>query len=143
MTTPMEEIERHIKEQIERQQRVLVRRMCLCAEKITNYARSNYTYLDRTGNLTSSLGCVVVLDGNVVYSSSFEPVKEGAVGAAQGKHYALELASKFPQGIVLIAVAGKEYAVHVQNRGYNVLQGAEIYAEQLVPQMLRQLGFKV
>lgn len=140
MTTPPAEIDRAIQDTIERQQQVLIRQMCYCAEKITNYARtpSGRAYKDQTGNLRSSTGCIVAVDGQVVYSSSFQAVKAGADGS-EGKKFAESLVSKYPKGIALIAVAGMNYAVHVQNRGFNVLQGAELYAEKIVKDMLKQL----
>lgn len=74
--------------------------------------------------------------------SSFDVVKEGVEGAKGGKEYAMKLVRDFPKGIVLIVVAGMNYASHVSAKGYDVLDSSELLAEKLVPQMLRKLGFK-
>ena len=74
--------------------------------------------------------------------SSFDTVKEGREGSRGGKEYAMQLVRDFPHGIVLIVVAGMNYASYVSAKGYDVLDGSELLADKLVPQMLQQLGFK-
>lgn len=129
-----------IGQQVERLTQVLVREMLIIAEKVTNAARSTNSYKDRTGNLRSSLGAIVLVDGQVVSSNGFEVVLDGFEGAKQGREYANELAGQFPEGVVLIVVAGKNYAAHVAKKGYDVLQSAELLADKLVPEMLEKLG---
>lgn len=129
----------YVAEYVKRMEKALIRRICYVGEQVLNEARRNGSYKDQTGNLRSSTGYVVVADGKVVQTSSFEVVKGGGEGSKRGKAYALELASRFPTGIVLICVAGKEYAVYVSARGYNVLESAELLAKKLVPEMLKKL----
>lgn len=142
MTTPAKAINAYIEQQLKCQQEVLVRQMLYCAEEITNAARSTNSYRDQTGNLRSSLGCVVAVDGKVVHEHGFEPVLNGKEGADEGRKYVRELVARYPKGIVLIAVAGKNYAAYVSARGYDVLDSAERLAEKLVPMYLKQLGLK-
>lgn len=142
MTTPPDAIVRQVAERVERQQKVLVRQLLYCAEEIINAARSTNSYKDRTGNLRSSLGCVVTVNGQVAGQRGFVPVLNGAEGAEAGKRYVRELAARYPKGIVLIAVAGKNYAAYVSARGYDVLDSAELLADKLVPMYLKQLGYK-
>lgn len=99
-------------------------------------------YIDWTGNLRSSIGYVIVRGGNVVSLGGFKSGKGGDEGAAEGKAYAEQLAAKFPQGIALIVVAGMNYAAYVTAKGYDVLDTAELLAEKLVPQMMKQLSGK-
>ena len=141
MTTPVSAMTAQIAEQLKRQQTVLVRQMLYCAEEVVNAARSTNSYKDQTGNLRSSLGCVVAVDGKVVGQYGFEVVLNGQQGADDGRKYVQELVAQFPKGIALIAVAGKNYASYVSAKGYDVLDSAELLAEKLVPMYLKQLGF--
>ena len=67
---------------------------------------------------------------------------QGDSGAKSGIQYAKEVARQFPEGIVLIVVAGMNYASFVSATGRDVLDSAELLADKLVPQILKQLGFK-
>lgn len=142
ITTPPDAIVRQVIERVERQQKVLVRQLLYCAEEIINAARSTNSYKDRTGNLRSSLGCIVAVNGQVAGQRGFIPVLNGAEGAEDGKRYVRELAARYPRGIVLIAVAGKNYAAYVSAKGYDVMDSAELLADKLVPMYLKQLGYK-
>ena len=53
-----------------------------------------------------------------------------------------KLISENPKGIVLIVVAGMNYARYVEKMGLNVLDSSEMLAKKLVPRMLKDLGFK-
>lgn len=104
-------------------------------------ARQNGKYTDRTGNLRSSIGYAILEDGKPIQKSGFERVKATAA-EAQGQSEALitRLAATYNTGLVLVVVAGMDYAAYVEARGYNVLNSAETLAKTLVPQMLKQLG---
>lgn len=140
--TPPAEIDRFIEAEVERLKTALVYNLCAIGEQVLNEARLTNSYKDQTGNLRSSIGYVVSVDGEIVQMSSFDVVKEGGDGAKGGKAYALQLVKDFPQGIVLIVVAGMNYASYVSAKGYDVLDSSELLADRLVPQMLGQLGFK-
>lgn len=104
-------------------------------------ARTMRKYTDQTGNLRSSTGYAVVYNGRIVKQSNFEKVKqESTEGAATGKKLVQQLASSHADGLVLVLVAGMDYAVYVEARGYNVLNSAEDLAKRLVPEMLRKAG---
>lgn len=140
--TPTAEIDRYIAGRVEAIKKALVYNLCAVGEQVLNAARLTNSYKDQTGNLRSSIGYVVAVDGEIVQMSSFEVVKEGSEGARGGKEYAMQLVRDFPQGIVLIVVAGMNYASYVSAKGYDVLDSSELLADKLVPQMLQQLGFK-
>jgi hypothetical protein len=140
--TPDSAIDSCIESLVESKLQVIVRYLCYVGELCVNEARINGGYIDRTGNLRSSTGYVVVADGNIVQTSGFETVKTGGQGASDGEAFARRLTVKFPTGICLIVVAGMNYATCVSARGYNVLDSSESLAEKLVPQMLEQLGFR-
>lgn len=127
-------------------------------------ARLKGNYTDRTGNLRSSIGFVVVDDGRIV-SSNFEVVPpkrkaKGSDGGMTGKKnaqsFALELSKEYSKGIALIIVAGMNYAIYVENghyikvgnsvrrtRPYDVLVSGELVADKMVPEMLNAIGIKI
>lgn len=139
--TPMSEIERYTEEQIERLKISILRTFMYIGEACLNKARSTDSYKDQTGNLRSSLGYVIAVDGRVVYQSDFQTVKQGRDGSEKGAAFAKKLVRRFPHGVCLIVVAGMEYAAHVKNKGYDVLDSSELLADRIVPSMLKQLGF--
>lgn len=140
-TTPSAEIDRYIAQQVERVTHALIRNLQFIAERCLNAARDTNSYKDQTGNLRSSIGYVIACDGKIVYQSNFEVVKTGADGAKSGIQFAKEIVRQFPEGIVLIVVAGMNYAQYVSAKGYDVIDSAELLADRLVPQILKQLGF--
>jgi hypothetical protein len=140
--TPDSNIDNYLSNLIARKEQVIIRNMCYVGEKCVNEARTNGGYIDRTGNLRSSIGYVVIADGSVVQMSDFSQVKQGAQGSTEGQSFINQLVWKFPKGICLIVVAGMNYATYVSAKGYNVLDSSELLAEKLVPQMLEKLGFK-
>ena len=140
--TPTTEIDRYIAGRVEAIKKALVYNLCAVGEQVLNAARLTNSYKDQTGNLRSSIGYVVAIDGEIVQMSSFDTVKEGREGSRGGKEYAMQLVRDFPHGIVLIVVAGMNYASYVSAKGYDVLDSSELLADKLVPQMLQQLGFK-
>lgn len=140
--TPTTEIDRYITGRVEAIKKAIVYNLCAVGEQVLNAARLTNSYKDQTGNLRSSIGYVVAVDGEIVQMSSFDTVKEGREGSRGGKEYAMQLVLDFPHGIVLIVVAGMNYASYVSAKGYDVLDSSELLADKLVPQMLQQLGFK-
>lgn len=140
--TPTSEINDFIERRLETWIKLLVRNFSIVGEKVLNAARSTNSYKDQTGNLRSSIGYVVVVDGKVVTMSSFEVVKKGEQGATNGREYARKLARQYPKGIVLIVCAGMNYAAYVSAKGYDVEDSAELLADRLVPQMLHELGLR-
>lgn len=108
-----------------------------------NTIRQNHAYKDQTTNLTSSVGCAVVVEGEIMQISGFESIKPtGAQGSQDGKAYIQSLASQFPTGITLIVVAGMNYAAYVERRGIGGMTGGELFARQAVEDLLLELQGK-
>lgn len=106
-------------------------------------ARTKRRYTDQTGNLRSSTGYCVLYNGVVVHQGGFEAVKPTATkGAFSGRELMNRLIAKNSTGIVLIVVAGMDYAAYVEAKGLNVLDTSEIMAKKLVRKTLKRLGFK-
>jgi hypothetical protein len=137
--TPMAEIERYLHEQIVRRERAIIYNLSYVGEQCVNQARSAGSYTDQTGNLRSSTGYVIAMDGRIVQSGGFEVVKTGGTGASNGKAFANQLVSQFPNDVVLIVVAGMNYAAEVSARGKDVIDSAELLAQRLVPQVMKKL----
>lgn len=125
-------------------------------ETVVNDIRTSHisNWIDQTGNLRSSIGYIITMDGKPISTSKFEKVlgpeaeKEGYTetvdGTQAGRAYAQSLASIYPNGIALIVVAGMEYASYVEKRdNKTVLAQGEIEAKNLVEQMIRELNSKV
>lgn len=125
-----------------RLKRAIIYNLCAIGEKVRNAAIERGSYTDRTGNLRNSVGYVVIVDGQVYEMSAFGKPDGNSEGKSTGQSFARSLAKKFPRGIVLIVVAGMRYASYVSARGKDVLDSADLLADQLVPRMLKQLGFK-
>lgn len=129
-----------MQERAERINRAIIRTFQYIAEVLVREARMKGDYIDQTGNLRSSIGAIILLDGQVVSRSGFEVVMGGSSGANEGLTYAQEIAAAYPRGIALVVVAGKDYAAHVAARGRDVLSSAVLKAEDIVPRMMRQLN---
>lgn len=139
LTTPLSNIDKYMKEQLKRQERALLNTLSYVGEQCVNTAREKGSYQDQTGNLRSSVGYVIAVDGKIKGGSAFDSVRDGAEGSSTGKAYAKELVSQHPKGTVLIVVAGMHYAKYVAATGRDVLASAELQASNLIPKLLKQL----
>lgn len=134
----------------------LVTRLHYLGLKCVREARTARIYTDQTGNLRSSTGYAVVKYGKVMFQSGFkaesvsvktgdgkEKRSTGTEGAREGKEFLEELCSKAPKdSIVLILVAGMNYAQYVEDLGFNVLDSATRLAKTSVDDIMKGLGFK-
>lgn len=107
------------------------------------------SWMDRSGNLRSSIGYIVVRDGEICKSGGFERVdgpkrdKSSEDGSAEGRSYAERLAANYPTGYALIVVAGMEYAAYVEAKANkDVLAGGEIFLKKEVRKLVRRLSQK-
>ena len=96
-------------------------------EYFVKLARESGSYQDHTGNLRSSIGYVIVKDGSVLISN-FQQTANGAEGIATGKRIAATIASGV-KGLVLIGVAGMDYAMHVEAKGFEVISSSGLQTE--------------
>lgn len=143
MTTPLQVIGDQLKASVEAKLRVLVNTFCYVGEQCIIEAREAGNYTDQTGNLRSSIGYAVVMDGKVVQRDCIDKVKQGDKGVSEGDDYLSKRIKKArKKGIVLIVTAGMNYAEYVEAKGYNVLSSAELKAGPLVKSILTRLGFK-
>lgn len=105
-------------------------------ESVVSHAKQSVGFTDRSGNLRSSIGYVLFVNGQV-YKEFYEGK---AVGTSEGKQFACELASKARKApIVLVFTAGMNYAYSVESKGYNVLAASENYAKQVADLIIKQM----
>ncbi len=112
----------------------LIQLFAYVGEEFVNLARNKkppQSFTDRTGNLRSSIGYVVALDGEVKIGD-FEGTGEGK---ARAKELVKEVLSDSSTGIVLIGVAGMQYASYVESKGYDVISGSVPKASKILKEL--------
>lgn len=151
----LQEIDKFLALKLEAMDQAIIRTLSYCGEQCRNIAVSRPSppeemagkphkpnYIDWSTNLRSSIGYVIVQDGRIRLKNGFKVVKRGGgQGSKTGLSFAKEIAKNSPKGYCLIVVAGMEYATYVHNKGYDVLDSAELEAERIVPELMRQLKF--
>lgn len=139
-TTPQEAIARRLEEKIQERRLQLSRHLSFLGEQCLNEARASGSYTDRTGNLRSSLGYVVLYNGSPVSPATIQP---DSLGGKEAEEALQRAQAEAPQtGFVLIVVAGMHYAPYVAALGYDVLESAESLARREVPALLDKLRLK-
>lgn len=131
VTTPIGEIQQYIEEQLARKVEALIDKLSYVGEGALRIAREQGSYTDRTGNLRSSTGYVIAVDGQVIARAGFRSKDE------DGAAFAEQLARTTEGKAVLVVCAGMNYATYVSARGYDVLDSAEIEAQALAEKLLK------
>lgn len=136
----------------QQQQRIfdaVLLRLRRIGEQFVKDARENGTYKDRTGNLRSSIGYVILRDGVQLYDNFRRfPGQEGkgkskGEGMDTARKVIEEIKAKFPRGFVLICVAGMDYAAAVESRGLDVLTASSIAAEVSLKKAIKDIQSKI
>ena len=97
-------------------------------------ARATKTYQDQTGALTASIGYGVVKNGTLVEVGGFG----GGEGGKTGRAYLEELAQNIHEW-GLIIVAGRDYAIYVERKGFVVLDGGALGLGNEIEKMLKEI----
>lgn len=129
-----------LEEDLQKCREAILLEMMYAGEEAVKLQRGSHGYIDQTGNLTSSIGYIVLDHGKVVSMSNFEslqvdpdPVKgvkggNGKSGSAAGKKLTKELAKRYAtDDMALVIVAGMDYASHVEAKGLNVIDTAQLH----------------
>jgi hypothetical protein len=132
----MQDINADMQRLVEQQRKKLIARMMYIGEQAVTIARTNRKYLDQTGNLTSSIGYVVAVNGSVVKAGDFNVVQKGEQGQQTGRSFATSLAKKYPYDITLIVVAGMDYATYIEAKGLGGMTAAELDAKVEVEKLI-------
>jgi hypothetical protein len=142
LTTPIRVITDKITADAQVKLRVFANVLYNVGEQCIIEARDNGSYLDQTGNLRSSIGYAVLINGQVIQSGHVDKIKDGDEGVSEGIKFLQQRIKKAnKKGVCLIVTAGMNYADYVETKKV-VLSSAEQKAPILVKQLLTQLGFK-
>lgn len=104
-------------------------------ERAKEKTKAQGSFGNITFNLRSSIGFLLLDNGREV-AIEFETVGNGDEGVKKGMDYARELAGGYADGIVLICVAGEEYAAAVESKGFDVITGSSLYIEEDLAELL-------
>jgi uncharacterized NAD-dependent epimerase/dehydratase family protein len=119
------DIDTYVMEQYQEAEKKLIEVMQFVGEGFIKEARSMTKQMggfgDITGNLRSSIGYVIVKDGNVIKETVYVSDKgtDRRTGVKTGERFMEEISKG--EGLRLYGVAGMEYAAEVESRGYNVI----------------------
>lgn len=114
-----------------------------CITKIRD--RSNEeSWIDRTGNLRTSIGYGVSDHGRRVVESAFKQVLQGTQGAQEGKALLEELTKQYADTYALIVVAGMNYADRVEAmESKDVLASTELWAKNKLDDFVKRIVKKI
>lgn len=145
--TQLSEIKDYISRSVERIDKVVIRNLQRLGEECVIYVKNRTgeeSWYDQTGNLRSSIGYVIAMDGKIVRTGGFSQVLNGSEGPTEGKQFAKELAEANPGNYVLIVVAGMNYASYVEDmENKDVLASASLFAERKLPNMIRRIDEQI
>lgn len=99
-------------------------------------------YKDHTGNLRNSVGFIVQDDGVWVheYFKKNKNFKGGSEGIKAAKEVASVVSAKFPNGIILIMIAGMNYSLYVESlEDYDVISYGAMDAEDYLIQVFEHV----
>ena len=114
--------------------------MKTCLEIVSNAKQLN-TYEDQTNNLRSSIGYIIYSKGEKIaehFAQGGAGSKgSGTTGINSGKKAAESAAKDFPEDLVGVIVAGEDYALYVESKGYDVLTGPCLEAYPILEKNLK------
>jgi hypothetical protein len=122
----------------------IIEAIYLGATDIIKAAKNNDTYKDQTNQLRSSLGFVLYHNGQKVrqYFEATSRNAEGTggdVGVQKGLATAEAVAQQHNEGICCVLVAGANYALAVEAKGYDVMTSHTNHAKDFIEPYLKQI----
>lgn len=137
MKTDIGEIKKVCQEAVDILEDCIVEEFIKWAEKDDEYLKSNDGFIDRTGNLRSSLGAAVVKNSEIVFMTPFATILNGSRGSAEGREAAERAAETIEKGIAKVMVAGMDYAQYVEDiESKDVLESRIIQCEREAQEVL-------
>lgn len=113
----------------------------LGAELVTHARKipKHIGFEDHTGNLRSSIGFKLFVDGKEVMKD-YQVVLNGEKGWTRGQMLANEVGRQCKENqIMLVVTAGMEYAIYVESKGRDVITSAESMAIEKMPELKRRI----
>lgn len=142
MTTPLSEVDRILYKSFEILKNEITK--CLvklgeeCIAKIRDRSKEE-SWIDRTGNLRSSIGYAVYDYGIKQIESAFQIVRNGNEGSSEGKKMISQLGNEYSNAYALVVVAGMNYASYVEAlENKDVLASTELWAKSIVDSRLKR-----
>lgn len=140
----LDEIKADFDAQVEEAIEEAITGLAAIGEHAVTIARDQGSYNDITGNLRSSIGYVILRDGEPVLQGESRqysgPKGDGEDGVKVADELLEQLRSEYPEGLVLIVCAGMEYASYVEDiHGLDVLTSAQLDTEQQAAEMVKEL----
>lgn len=132
-------IHRALQERAARIEKAILSRLQRVGEQFVADARNNGDYKDQTGNLRSSVGYIVLQNGKTVN----ENLQGKSEGISKAREVLVDISTKYPRGLVLIVVAGMDYAAYVEAKGKDVLTGSSKIAVNRLTTALEAIQKKV
>jgi len=134
------EVSAYLASMAHRIEAALVFRLEALVAELQNHAKLNAGYTDRTSNLKSSIGGVVVKDGKIITYRGFVKEAGATVGDQTGLELINSLAAQNRRGYTIIVVAGMNYASYVENfHNLNVLKKTELLLPKEIGKVLKDL----
>lgn len=144
-TFTLPSIEAYFQQQAQRAEQAILNAYNLAGLEFVREARLKTAteggFNDITGNLRSSIGYIILKNGKIT-AEDFQPSDNGTdreTGVAQGLNFANIVASEYGRGIVLICVAGMEYAAAVESKGKDVITGSTLNLTTRLKELLGQI----
>lgn len=108
--------------------------------ELQNHAKESAEYEDRTSNLKSSIGGVLLKDRKPITYKGFVNQGTADTGDITGLEFINSKIAEMENGYVIVVVAGMEYASYVENEhNLNVLKKTELKMNRELPRMLKRL----
>lgn len=142
MTTPLSEVDRILYKSFEILKNEITKNLVKlgeeCIAKIRDRSKEE-SWMDRTGNLRSSIGYAVYDYGIKQIESAFQIVRNGNEGSSEGKKMISQLGSEYSNAYALVVVAGMNYASYVEAlENKDVLASTELWAKSIVDARLKR-----
>ena len=139
------EVERWFDYFVDRAEERIYKLLQRAGEEFVKLARKKGNYQDHTGNLRSSIGYVIVKDGDILTENYELSDKKGTdTGLREAKRLVSELLPLYKNGWVLIGVAAMPYAKYVEAiENLDVISVATEHAEDWIKKQSRTLFDKL
>lgn len=114
-------------------------------EEAVTHAKEHKGYKDHTANLKNSISYALFKDGQLVQQNIGQIPEPDATKEGQGQvednltRFATEEGVVAAKGYTLIVVAGMNYGVYVQAKGYNVLNLTEKWMHDKMKEIMQEV----
>lgn len=129
---------------IQSRRTAIINELFTVGEQCLTQARSGHKYKSQTGNLCSSIGYMIIADGEPIHEGGWQAIAgkkgNGEEGKQTGHEYLHELAADAPsKGIYFIMCAGMPYARYVEDMSLDVLDTSEQMAQKKIRELLTRI----